>query len=747
MSSPYIGKVLDNYRIIESLGIGGMGIVFKAIHIKLEKIFALKMITPGLVMNENFLKRFQAEAKSLAKFEDPNIVRVYDLRSDDDRWFIVMEFVDGINLLEKIKRDGPFPWQKALPILEQMLSGISHAHASGIIHRDIKPNNIMITKDGTVKITDFGLAKDQTSGSSTLTVASGGTLYYMSPEHVKGFSFTDKRSDIYSVGMTFYEMLTGSVPFKDINSDFDIREKIVRKEFEKPTTINPDIPVELESIIIKAIAKDPEERFQTAEEMLQAILDFEATVKNEIRNFSQPKRKSENRSPKLKNSYNILKNKLLGGNKINFKNVSWFRVTSLAVGLLVIIIFVSLVVKSNGKSPAESKVEILPAHLSVTSTPSLAIVILDNDSIGLSPLKNYTLPPGQHSLKLIRNDYLPVDTAISPISGNQLDLTFQLISKITDSESITEQVVEKNESTPNLEPTAVYIQSDPSNAEIWMNNIYRGNTPKKVTNLRPGDYRIKISKEDFEDTIKSITLNGKSSPELMIPLIASTGNLQIVTVPESANVILDGKKLSQLTPTSLNEIPVGEHQIEINKKGYSSINQKLAVKKAETSDLKIELVKQMGNLGIQVRPWGSIYLDDKLQKSSSNIKYNLELPVDRYKLKVIHPTLGVWEKIIEINPGETTEFTVDFNYTLKIPVTAIDASGNSITADIYLDDHNTGKTTPAEIIVNVGIHKFSVKKEGYTADNEETEILVDKGLDKPQNFLLRKAETEIKLNQ
>ena len=747
MSSPYIGKVLDNYRIIESLGIGGMGIVFKAIHIKLEKIFALKMITPGLVMNENFLKRFQAEAKSLAKFEDPNIVRVYDLRSDDDRWFIVMEFVDGINLLEKIKRDGPFPWQEALPILEQMLSGISHAHASGIIHRDIKPNNIMITKDGTVKITDFGLAKDQTSGSSTLTVASGGTLYYMSPEHVKGFSFTDKRSDVYSVGMTFYEMLTGSVPFKDINSDFDIREKIVRKEFEKPTTINPDIPDELESIIVKAIAKDPEERFQTAEEMLQAILDFEATVSKDIRNFSQPVRKSENGSPKLKDSINILKAKILGGDKINFKNVPWFRVTSLALGLLVIIIFVSLVVKSNGKSPAESKAEILPAHLSITSTPSLATVILDNDSIGLSPLKSYTLTPGQHSLRLTRNDYLPVDTTISPVSGNQLDLTFQLISKITDSESITEQVAEKNESTPNLEPTTVYIQSEPPGAEIWMNNKYRGSTPKKVTNLQPGDYRIKISKEGFEDATKKISLNGKSKPELMIPLTASTGNMQIATVPESANIILDGEKIPQLTPTNLKEIPVGEHQIEITKKGYASINRKLVVKKAETFDLKIELVKQMGSLGIQVRPWGSIYLDDKLQKSSSNIKYNLELPVNRYKLKVIHPTLGVWEKSIEIKPGETTELTVDFNYTLKIPVTAIDDFGNPIVAEIYLDDHNTGKTTPAEIVVNVGLHKFSVKKDGYTADNEETEILVDKGLDKPQNFLLRKAETEIKVNQ
>jgi serine/threonine protein kinase len=161
MSSSFLGKVIDNYRILENLGIGGMGIVFKAIHIKLEKLFALKMIAPSLVMNENFIKRFQTEARALAKFEDPNIVKVYDLRSVDDHWFIVMEYVDGIHLLDKIKKEGAMDWQQALLILKQVLTAIGHAHDAGIVHRDIKPNNIMITKDGTVKITDFGLARSE----------------------------------------------------------------------------------------------------------------------------------------------------------------------------------------------------------------------------------------------------------------------------------------------------------------------------------------------------------------------------------------------------------------------------------------------------------------------------------------------------------------------------------------------------------------------------------------------------------
>jgi serine/threonine protein kinase len=133
MSSSFIGKVVDNYRIIENLGIGGMGVVFKAIHIKLDKLFALKMIAPGLAMNENFIKRFQTEAKALAKFEDPNIVRIYDLREHNDQWFIVMEYVDGFNLLDIIRKDGAFPLQNALPILKQILTAIGHAHSAGII--------------------------------------------------------------------------------------------------------------------------------------------------------------------------------------------------------------------------------------------------------------------------------------------------------------------------------------------------------------------------------------------------------------------------------------------------------------------------------------------------------------------------------------------------------------------------------------------------------------------------------------
>ena len=273
--SALIGKVLDNYRIVEEIGEGGMGVVYKAIHTKLDKVVALKMIAPGLATSAKFIRRFQTEAKALAKVQDPHIVAIHDLRSHEKQWFIAMEYVEGRDLYDIVANQGALSWKESLYIVKQILSAVGHAHQAGIIHRDLKPHNIMLTKGKQVKITDFGLAKDESNRMQTMTVAAGGSLNYMSPEHVRGFSYIEKRSDLYCVGIILYEMVTGEVPLKDLNSDFDIRESILKKDFDTPAKINKKIPPELESIIMKSIEKHPDERFQTAEEMLDAIEDFE----------------------------------------------------------------------------------------------------------------------------------------------------------------------------------------------------------------------------------------------------------------------------------------------------------------------------------------------------------------------------------------------------------------------------------------------------------------------------------------
>ena len=197
MDQSVIGKIVDNYQITAVLGKGGMGVVYKARNMALEKDVALKMMDASLARDESFLKRFQSEAKALAKLQNPNIVTVYDLRETELGFCIIMEYVEGTTLAAKIKQWGPLPVKMAISVFKQLLTALDHAHKVGVIHRDIKPSNIMLTEQNIVKVTDFGLAKIQQVSAATVTMGTGGTLYYMSPEQVRGLSNVDDRGDIY----------------------------------------------------------------------------------------------------------------------------------------------------------------------------------------------------------------------------------------------------------------------------------------------------------------------------------------------------------------------------------------------------------------------------------------------------------------------------------------------------------------------------------------------------------------------
>ena len=272
-----IGKTVDNYRILEVLGRGGMGVVFKALDTSLEKIVALKMIDPFLARDENFVRRFKTEAKALAKLENQNIVGVYALRETESGFFMVMEYVESQPLSQYLQENGPFNITDTISITKQLLNAIGHAHKVGVIHRDIKPSNILLCENGKIKVTDFGLAKvvEAKGPSSTVTQARAGTLYYMSPEQVKGLKNVDSRSDLYSLGISIYEMIAGRVPFDKTDSDFTIQKKIVEGEIPSPVKFNSAIPKKLTKIISKSIDKDPAKRYQTAEEMFADIENFE----------------------------------------------------------------------------------------------------------------------------------------------------------------------------------------------------------------------------------------------------------------------------------------------------------------------------------------------------------------------------------------------------------------------------------------------------------------------------------------
>lgn len=262
------GKTVGKYKIIEEIGNGGMGRVYKAIHLTLNRVVAVKMIHPDLVDNLELIKRFYKEAKTQAQLNHQNIVSVYDFLEIGGNYFIIMEYVHGESVGKIVSEHGPFEPYIALSIFRQILTGIAYAHLKGVVHRDIKPSNFILTPS-IVKITDFGIA--QIMGDTVLptTEAVFGTPRYMSPEQILGEKI-DHRTDIYSLGVTLYEMLTGRVPFNG-NSDYEIKRGHVELPPPLPTQIRLDIPRELENIVLKALLKKPEERFQSVNELILAL--------------------------------------------------------------------------------------------------------------------------------------------------------------------------------------------------------------------------------------------------------------------------------------------------------------------------------------------------------------------------------------------------------------------------------------------------------------------------------------------
>lgn len=269
----YIGKRLDGrYEINELLGCGGMARVYSAYDIIDDRTVAIKILKDEFLGNQDFIRRFKNESKAIAVLSHPNIVKVYDVSFGDRIQYIVMENIDGITLKEYIDRQKGIKWRDAVHFTVQILKALEHAHDKGIVHRDIKPQNIMLLKDGTIKVTDFGIARFSNKETRTMTDKAIGSVHYISPEQARG-DVTNEKADIYSVGVMLYEMLTGKLPFEADNA-VSVAIMQMQTEPKKLRDINPDIPEGLEDITLKAMQKNPDHRYNSASEMLEAIDAF-----------------------------------------------------------------------------------------------------------------------------------------------------------------------------------------------------------------------------------------------------------------------------------------------------------------------------------------------------------------------------------------------------------------------------------------------------------------------------------------
>ncbi len=271
-----VGKIINNrYEILEKTGIGGMATVYVAKDLTLSRFVAIKVLKDEFTTDEEFIRRFEAEAQSAARLSHSNIVSIYDVGNEDNIYYIVMELVRGKTLKQIITEEGTLPWKWALDISIQIASALEAAHKQGIVHRDIKPHNIIITEDGVAKVTDFGIAKAVSNSTITAFGTTIGSVHYFSPEQAKG-SYTDAKSDLYSLGIVMYEMLTGKVPF-DADTSVSVALKHMQEDPEAPKNINDEIPQSVNDIILKAMKKEPLARYQSASSM---IVDLKKALNN-----------------------------------------------------------------------------------------------------------------------------------------------------------------------------------------------------------------------------------------------------------------------------------------------------------------------------------------------------------------------------------------------------------------------------------------------------------------------------------
>ena len=271
------GMLLGNrYEIIKKIGNGGMATVYKATDKVLKRDVAVKILRDEFTTDEEFIKRFDVEAQSAARLTHPNIVSIYDVGVEDNLHYIVMELIKGKTLKEIILEErGPLPWKWSVNVAIQIASALETAHRNNIIHRDIKPHNIIITEDGIAKVTDFGIAKAVSNSTITAFGTTIGSVHYFSPEHARG-GFTDAKSDLYSLGVVLYEMVTGKVPF-DADTPVSVALKHMQEKPEEPVEVNPNVPIAVNNIIMKALQKDTNLRYQTATDMLD---DLRKALKN-----------------------------------------------------------------------------------------------------------------------------------------------------------------------------------------------------------------------------------------------------------------------------------------------------------------------------------------------------------------------------------------------------------------------------------------------------------------------------------
>ncbi len=559
---PMIGKVIDSYKILEVLGRGGMGVVYRATDTTLDRDVALKMMDVLIASDPNFLKRFQSEAKALAKLQNPNIVGIFALRQTEFGVCIVMEFVKGKTLADLLKQSVLIPVPRVVHIFKQLLTALDHAHKGGVIHRDIKPGNVMLAEGDIVKVTDFGLAKIQKTNVSTVTMGTAGTLYYMSPEQIRGLGQVDARGDIYSAGMALYECLTGRVPFKAEDSDFAVAQMIVEGRIPPPEKLNASIPKELAKIVVKSIDKDPAKRYQTAAEMVTALEKFESTLRpGDYRGADAPTMIGPVGGAPLTKPKSFEKP----------ANLKLYGIIAAAVVVLIVTYFV-----------VRPYVFTEEGRLTVQVVPENGSVYVDNVAVK-SPVTDLPLSSGKRRITVIWGRSR-LDTSVT-LTGGASSSLYLAQPKLAARQGATPEGAEKSniplvtEGEKKDERSAVPNPPRTENVELTLEAVPDGEVSVDGSPFRSAAGGVRMTVRP--GTREIVFRNGSSTKSIEIEAKAGSvdgrkcyfqGSANVTSVLNGAstwaNIVVDGVTREETTPKEITLSP-GKHVITVQKNGYT----------------------------------------------------------------------------------------------------------------------------------------------------------------------------------
>jgi len=563
------------YQVIEELGRGGMGVVYKVLDKEIKEYIALKLLNPEVAADKTTVERFRNELKFTRKITHKNVCRMYDLNKEKENYYITMEYMPGEDLKSSLRRVGQLSAGKAIFIATQVCEGLVEAHRLGVVHRDLKPQNIMISKEGNVHIMDFGIARSLKAKGITETGMMIGTPHYMSPEQVEGRD-VDQRSDIYSLGVILYEIVTGRLPFGG-ETILSIAVKQKTETPPSPRALNPKISEEFSRVILRCMEKEKNKRYQEAEDLLTELKNIDKGLPTTDKLL--PKIEFEKATPR--------------------KHLVPLVLLFIAIITIAGYLFYDKVLQG-GKKEKEKSIMIVeptiqetpvltpqPSYIEINSVPEGADVYVDNKFEGITPLK-YEISPGTYEIRIKK------DPEYKEITDNL-------------------EVNAEETSSRNYTLNPVYfleINTIPEGAYVKIDGNYKGSTPIKLELPRSTCQLIIEKGEEWSYIDESLTLNPGINA-FQRTLKRTKYSLSIKTNPAYAHVLIGGEPIGTSPVKKMNLL--GNYNIKIEKEGYRTIEESITIKSdiKKTYDL-IKLEPKVGHIRLKVHPYADVFIDGKL---------------------------------------------------------------------------------------------------------------------------------------